>query len=76
MVVYYNGYSIEQKALKNLKSANGDLCEIRYLSQTLRNRLRQNNNDDGLNSHNDGSINHDKYLGRSMHNINSQEGRY
>ena len=46
MVVYYNGYSIKQlkKALKNLKSANGDLCEIRYLSQILRNRLRQNNN--------------------------------
>ena len=61
-------YSIKQlkKALKNLKSTNGDLCEIRYLSQTLRNRLRQNNNDDGLNSHNEGSINHDKYLGRSF----------
>ena len=68
MVVYYNGYSIKQlkKALKTLKSANGDLCEIRYLSQTLRNRLRQNNNDDGLNSHNDGSINHDKYLGEAF----------
>ena len=60
MVAYYNEYSIKQlkKALKNLKSTDGDLCEIRYLSQTLRNRLRQNNNE--------GSINHDKYLGRSF----------
>ena len=33
MVSYYNGYSIKQlkKALKNLKSTNSDLCEIRYL---------------------------------------------
>ena len=66
MVDLYKEYTIKdlKKALQNLKSNNGDLNEIKYVSRTLRDKLRNNSinciNADVLN--NTESFNHNKYL--------------
>ncbi|CAB4027742.1 Hypothetical predicted protein, partial [Paramuricea clavata] len=52
MVAKYKEYTVKElkKALKNLKSRKGELSEIKYVSRTLRDRLRNNGNDaDDLN---------------------------
>ena len=66
MVAKYKEYTVKElkKTLRNLKSNNGDLGEIRYVSRALRDKLRNNSNDvDGLNNE---SFNHDKYLRRNF----------
>jgi hypothetical protein len=47
MVAKYEEYTVKElkKALQNLKSKKGDLSEIKYVSCTLRDRLRNNSND-------------------------------
>ena len=67
MVAKYKEYTVKElkKALQNLKSKKGELSEIKYVSRTLRDRLRNNNNDaDDLND--SYSFNHNKYLERSF----------
>jgi hypothetical protein len=54
-----------KKALQNLKSNKGDLSEIKYVSRTLRDKLRNNNND-GLTPDSNESFNHDNYIGRNF----------
>jgi hypothetical protein len=51
MVAKYKDYTVKElkKALQNLKSNKGDLNEIKYVSRTVRDKLRNNNND-GLTS--------------------------
>ena len=51
--------------MQNLKSNKGDLSEIKYVSRTLRDKLRNNNND-GLTSDSNESFNHDNYIGRNF----------
>ena len=68
-----------KKALQNLKSKKGDLSEIKYVSRTLRDRLRNNSNDaDDLNDSE--SLNHNKYLERSfwgyVKNISIEKTQY
>ncbi|CAB3998171.1 Hypothetical predicted protein, partial [Paramuricea clavata] len=63
----YKEYTVKElkKALQNLKSKKGELSEIKYVSRTLRDRLRNNGNDaDYLNDSE--SFNHNKYLERSF----------
>ena len=62
MVAKYKDYTVKElkKALQNLKSNKGDLSEIKYVSRTLRDKLRNNNND-GLTSDSNESFNHDNY---------------
>ena len=67
MVAKYKEYTVKElkKALQNLKSRKGELIEIKYVSRTLRDRLRNNSNDaDDLNDSE--SFNHNKYLERSF----------
>ncbi|CAB4005395.1 Hypothetical predicted protein [Paramuricea clavata] len=67
MVAEYKEYTVKElkKALQNLKSKKGELSEIKYVSRTLRDRLRNNGNDaDDLNDSE--SFNHNKYLERSF----------
>ncbi|CAB4026476.1 Hypothetical predicted protein [Paramuricea clavata] len=67
MAAKYKEYTVKElkKALQNLKSKMGDLSEIKYVSRTLRDRLRNNSND--ANDLNDSeSFNHNKYLERSF----------
>ena len=67
MVAKYKEYTVKElkKALQNLKSKKGELSEIKYVSRTLRDRLRNNSNDaDDLNDSE--SFNHNKYLERSF----------
>ncbi|CAB4027255.1 Hypothetical predicted protein [Paramuricea clavata] len=67
MVAKYKEYTVKElkKALQNLKSKKGELSEIKYVSRTLRDRLRNNGNDaDDLNDSE--SFNHNKYLERSF----------
>ena len=70
MVAKYNKYTVKElkKALQSLKSSKGDLSEIKYISHTLRDKLRNKNKDDdnGLICDNNKSINHDKYLGQNV----------
>ena len=63
----YKDYTVKElkKALQNLKSNKGDLSEIKYVSRTLRDKLRNNNND-GLTSDSNESFNHDNYIGRNF----------
>ena len=67
MVAKYKDYTVKElkKALQNLKSNKGDLSEIKYVSRTLRDKLRNNNND-GLTSDSNESFNHDNYIGRNF----------
>ena len=67
MVAKYKDYTAKElkKALQNLKSNKGDLSEIKYVSRTLRDKLR-NNNKDGLTSDSNKSFNHDNYIGRNF----------
>ena len=66
MVAKYKDYTVKElkKALQNLKSNKGDLSEIKYVSRTLRDKLRNNN--DGLTSDSNESFNHDNYIGRNF----------
>ena len=67
MVAKYKEYTVKElkKALQNLKSKKGELSEIKYVSRTLRDRLRNNSNDaDDLNDSE--SFNHNKYQERSF----------
>ena len=65
MVAKYKDYTVKElkKALQNLKSNKGDLSEIKYVSRTLRDKLRNN---DGLTSDSNESFNHDNYIGRNF----------
>jgi hypothetical protein len=67
MVTKYKEYTVKElkKALQNLKSNKGDLSEIKYVSRTLRYKLRNNNND-GLTSDSNESFNHDNYIVRNF----------
>ena len=67
MVAKYKDYTVKElkKALQNLKSNKGDLSEIKYVSRTLRDKLRNNNND-GPTSDSNESFNHDNYIGRNF----------
>ncbi|CAB3987434.1 Hypothetical predicted protein [Paramuricea clavata] len=67
MVTKYKEYTVKElkKALQNLKSNKGDLSEIKYVSRTLHDKLR-NNNKDGLTSDSNESFNHDNYIGRNF----------
>ncbi|CAB3986127.1 Hypothetical predicted protein [Paramuricea clavata] len=62
----YKDYEIKdlKKALKTLKSTNGELDEIKYVSHILRDKLRSNNNESCLDSSQ--SLNHDKYIGKNF----------
>ena len=67
MVAKYKEYTVKElkKALQNLRSKKGDLSEIKYVSRTLRDRLRNKSNDaDELNDSE--YFNHNKYLERSF----------
>ena len=59
MVAKYKDYTVKElkKALQNLKSNKGDLSEIKYVSRTLRDKLR-NNNKDGLTSDSNVTMSH------------------
>ncbi|CAB4013493.1 Hypothetical predicted protein, partial [Paramuricea clavata] len=48
-----------------LNVRSSDLSEIKYVSRTLRDKLR-NNNKDGLTSDSNESFNHDNYIGRNF----------
>jgi hypothetical protein len=67
MVTKYKEYTVKElkKALQNLKSNKGDLSEIKYVSRTLRDKLR-NKNSDGLTSDSNESFNHDNYIVRNF----------
>ena len=67
MVTKYKEYTVKElkKALQNLKSNKGDLSEIKYVSRTLRYKLRNNNND-GLTSDSNESFNHDNCIVRNF----------
>ena len=67
MVAKYKYYTVKElkKALQNLKSNKGDLSEVKYVSRTLCDKLRINNND-GLTSDSSESFNHDNYIGRNF----------
>jgi hypothetical protein len=71
MVAKYKDYTVKElkKALQNLKSNKaGDLNEIKYVSGTVRDKLRNNN--DGLTSDSNESFNHDNYIGRNFWGYN------
>ena len=55
-----------KKALRNLKSTNSDIMEIKYVSRTLRDKLRINNTQTQSDPNNERSFNHDKYLERNF----------
>ncbi len=62
----YKDYTVKdlKKALRNLKSTNSDITEIKYVSRSLRDKLRNNNNNTQTDP--DASFNHDKYLERNF----------
>ena len=55
-----------KKALRNLKSTNSDITEIKYVSRALRDKLRDNNKNTQTDTNHDESFNHDKYLERNF----------
>ena len=67
MVDKYKECTVKElkKALQSLKSNHGDLSEIKYVSRTLRNKLRNNNNNELTSSSNE-SFNHDNFIGRNF----------
>ncbi|CAB4040492.1 Hypothetical predicted protein [Paramuricea clavata] len=67
MVTKYKEYTVKElkKALQNLKSNKGNLSKIKYVSRTLRDKLRINNND-GLTSDSNESFNHDNFIVRNF----------
>ncbi len=62
----YKDYTVKdlKKALRNLKSTNSDITEIKYVSRSLRDKLRNNNNI--IQTDPEASFNHDKYLERNF----------
>ena len=69
----YKDYTVKdlKKALKTLKSSNGDPDEIKYVSHILRAKLRPKRNQSSEscpdNSHSNTQIlNHDKYIGKNF----------
>ena len=61
-----------KKSLKQLKLSNGEPHEIKYVSRTLREKLRnasqniENNPSDQTSLNQDNTFNHDKYIGRNL----------
>ena len=55
-----------KKALKQLKSSNAELAEIRYVSRLVRNKIKTKATNVILPNNNDESFNHDKYLERNF----------
>ena len=55
-----------KKALRNLKSTNSDITEIKYVSRALCDKLRDNNKNTQTDTNHDESFNHDKYLERNF----------
>ena len=64
----YKDHTVKKlkKALANLKSSNSDPTEIKYVSRTLRDKLRNNNNNTQTESSHDDTFNHDRYLQRNF----------
>ena len=64
----YKDHTVKKlkKALANLKSSNSDPTEIKYVSRTLRDKLRNNNNNTQTESSHEYAFNHDKYLQRNF----------
>ena len=64
----YENYSIKdlKKALKEPKSSNSDLAEIRYVSRLVRNKLKTKATNDNLSNNKDEPFNHDKFLERNF----------
>ena len=67
-ITKYKDYTVKElkKALQQLKSNKCDLSEIKYVSRTLRDKLRSNSNNVNGSSSNESSFNHDQYLGRNF----------
>ena len=65
-----------KKALRNLKSTNSDITEIKYVSRALRDKLRDNNKNTQTDTNHDESFNHDKYLERNFWGYVKQNGQY
>jgi hypothetical protein len=55
-----------KKALRNLKSTNSDITEIKYVSCALCDKLCDNNKNTQTDPNHDESFNHDKYLERNF----------
>ena len=72
MLIKYKEYTIKElkKALQDLKSNKGDVSEIKYVSRTLRDKLRIKSkaNSGLLNSNVSEWFNYDNYLGRNFWN--------
>ena len=68
LITKYKDYTVKElkKALQQLKSNKCDLSEIKYLSRTLRDKLRSNSNNANGSSSNESFFNHDQYLGRNF----------
>ena len=64
----YKDHTVKKlkKALANLKSSNSDPTEIKYVSRTLRDKLRNNINNTQTESSHDDTFNHDRYLQRNF----------
>ena len=60
----YKDHTVKKlkKALAKLKSSNSDPTETKYVSRTLRDKLRNNNNNTQTESSHDDTFNHDRYL--------------
>ena len=68
LITKYKDYTVKElkKALQQLKSNKCDLSEIKYVSRTLRDKLRSNSNNVNGSSSNESFFNHDQYLGRNF----------
>ena len=68
LITKYKDYMVKElkKALQQLKSNKCDLSEIKYVSRTLRDKLRSNSNNANGSSSNESFFNHDQYLGRNF----------
>ena len=68
LITKYKDYTVKElkKALQQLKSNKCDLSEIKYVSRTLRDKLRSNSNNINGSSSNESFFNHDQYLGRNF----------
>ena len=57
-----------KKALKNLKSLNSDLPELKYVARTLRDKLRKKQLKDDINVNQEDPRNHDKHIEQNFWN--------
>ena len=68
LITKYKDHTVKElkKALQQLKSNKCDLSEIKYVSRTLRDKLRSNSNNANGSSSDESFFNHDQYLGRNF----------